>query len=70
LALHPQDAAGLSLVEGDPVTVTIGDVTLSLPVKLDPGLPESVAGLPAGLPRMPILSLPAYGTIAKGKQDD
>ncbi|MFZ0614788.1 MAG: hypothetical protein WAM73_21260, partial [Desulfobacterales bacterium] len=70
LALRPEDAAGLGAAEGDPVTVTIGDLTFAVPVKLHPGLPENVAGLPSGLPHLPVLSLPACGTIAKGKQDE
>ncbi|MFY9940541.1 MAG: NADH-quinone oxidoreductase subunit NuoG [Desulfobacterales bacterium] len=70
LALRPEDAARLGVTEDDPVTVTIDDVTLQLAVKLDPGLPENTAGLPSGLPRMPVLSLPAFGTIEKGIEDE
>ncbi len=70
LALSAKDAAGLGAAAGDPVTVTIGDLTFAVPVKTDAGLPENVAGLPVGLPQLPVLSLPAYGTIAKGKQDE
>jgi len=70
LALRPEDAALLGVAEDDPVTVTIENVTLKLAVKLDPGLPENTAGLPSGLPRMPVLSLPAFGTIEKGKENE
>jgi NADH-quinone oxidoreductase subunit G len=69
LAMHPEDAAGLGTGEGDPVTVTIGNVTFGLTVKLHPSLPRNVAGLPSGVPRLPVLSLPAFGTIVKGKED-
>jgi NADH-quinone oxidoreductase subunit G len=70
LALRPEDAARLGVTEDDPVTVTIDDVTLQVAVKLDPGLPENTAGLPSGLPRMPVLSLPAFGTIERGIEDE
>ena len=69
LALHPEDAAGLGAGEDDPVTVTIGDVTFGLTVKLHSSLPRNVAGLPSGVTRLPVLSLPAFGTIVKGKED-
>jgi NADH-quinone oxidoreductase subunit G len=69
LALHPEDASILGATENDSVTVTIGDVTFGLTVKLHPSLPRNVAGLPSGLPRLPVLSLPAFGTIVKGKED-
>jgi NADH-quinone oxidoreductase subunit G len=70
LALLPEDAARLGVTQDDPVTVTIGDVTFGLAVKLDPGLPENTAGLPSGLPGLPVLSLPAFGTIEKEKEDE
>jgi NADH-quinone oxidoreductase subunit G len=70
LALHPKDAAGLGIGEGEPVTVTIGRASFELSVKLHPGLPRSVAGLPSGLPRLPVLGLPAFGTIVAGKEHE
>ena len=70
VTLRPEDAALLSVAEDDPVTVTIGDVTFGLAAKLDPGLPENTAGLPSGLPGLPVLSLPAFGTVEKGKEDE
>ena len=70
LALRPEDAARLGVAEDDPVSVTIDDVTLQLAVKLDPSLPESTAGVPLGLPGLPVLNLPVFGTIEKGKEDE
>ena len=69
LVLNPEDAAGLDAIEGDPLTVTIGDVTFGLTVRLHSSLPRNVAGMPSGFPRLPVLSLPAFGTIVKGKED-
>ena len=69
LALLPEDAARLGVAQDDPVTVTIGDVTFGLAVKLDPSLPKNTAGLPSGLPGLPVLSLPAFGTIVKGEEN-
>jgi NADH-quinone oxidoreductase subunit G len=69
LALHPEDAAGLGAGEDDPVTVTISDVTFGLTLKLNSSLPRNVAGVPSGVPGLPVLSLPAFGTIVKGKED-
>jgi NADH-quinone oxidoreductase subunit G len=69
LALRPEDAALLGVAEDDPVTISIGDVTFGLAVKLDPSLPEDTAGLPSGLPGLPVLGLPAFGTIVKGEEN-
>jgi NADH-quinone oxidoreductase subunit G len=56
LALSPEDAlAG----EGEKVRLLIKGRTLDLPVKLLPGMPHRTAGLPAGLPGLPKMALPA-----------
>jgi len=70
LALHPEDAADLGVAENDPVTVSIGDVTFGLTVRPHPGLPRQVAGLPSGLPGLPVAALPAFGIIVKGKENE
>jgi NADH-quinone oxidoreductase subunit G len=70
LALLPKDAARLGVAKDDPVTVTIGEITFGLAIKLDPSLPENTAGLPSGLPGLPVLSLPTVGTIEKGGEDE
>jgi NADH-quinone oxidoreductase subunit G len=70
LALRPEDAARLGVAKDDAVTVTIGEVTFGLAVKLDPSLPENTAGVPSGLPGLPVLSLPTFGTIEKGEEDE
>jgi NADH-quinone oxidoreductase subunit G len=64
--LHPEDAAALGIGAGDPVTVSLDDHRVDLPVRLDPGLARKVAGLPAGLPGMPVWELPAAVTLGKG----
>jgi NADH-quinone oxidoreductase subunit G len=66
LALHPDDANRLSLAEGDEVDLALGETTLPLTVRLILGLARGVAGVPAGLPGLPGLDLPAPGRISRG----
>ncbi len=61
VALNPDDAAALN--GGSQVQLTIGEWKQRLPVKLVPGLPAGVAGLPVGLPDGPFLPLPARGRL-------
>jgi NADH-quinone oxidoreductase subunit G len=68
VALHPEDAAVLGTGEGDPVTVTLDRRRFDLPARLTQGLARKVAGLPAGLPGIPVLNLPAKVTLGKGPQ--
>jgi NADH-quinone oxidoreductase subunit G len=49
LALHPLDAAVLGVGAGDTVTLNANGETLALPVTIDAGLPQGVAGAPAGV---------------------
>ena len=65
LALHPDDAGRLAVADGDEVDLALGTATLSLPVRLIPGLVRGVAGLPVGLPGLPGLDLPAPGRISR-----
>jgi NADH-quinone oxidoreductase subunit G len=56
LALRPEDApAG----DGEQVRLLVSGKSLDLPLKLLPGMPERTAGLPAGLPGVPKMALPA-----------
>ena len=60
LALDPSQApAG----DGGTVRLQTGSWTLELPIKLVPGMPPRTAGLPAGIPGLPVMDLPAVGKI-------
>lgn len=48
--LHPEDAARLSLADGDQVCLRVGNDEYSLPARLDAGLARGVAVVPAGYP--------------------
>jgi NADH-quinone oxidoreductase subunit G len=64
LALGFEDApAG----DGETVRLLVNGKTLDLTVKLMPGMPERVAGLPVGLPGLPMMALPAAVKILGSK---
>ncbi len=65
LAMHPTDAARLRLAAGEPVDLTVGDVSYRVACRAAPDLPRGVAEFPAGLPGLAGLILPAWGTIRK-----
>jgi NADH-quinone oxidoreductase subunit G len=50
IRLHPDDAAKLSVAEGDMLSFQIDATTYTLPAKLDEGVARSVAIIPAGYP--------------------
>ena len=62
LALSPEDPMA---AEGENVNFTVGGLPLSLPVRLMPGLPTILAGLPVGLPGLPNVSLPVVVKISR-----
>jgi NADH-quinone oxidoreductase subunit G len=55
------------LAEGAEVEVSCASGTFRLPVRLRPDLPRGVACLPAGLPPLAGIALPAWGKIARLK---
>ncbi len=67
-ALGQADAAARNLGEGDQVEVTVSGRALKLPVRVLPGLPPGVAGLPASLPGLEGLALPAWSEPAAGSR--
>jgi len=66
LALNPDDAAALGLAAGQPAHLQVGAVGCRLAVRLEPALQRGVAGVPVGLPGVPMLDLAAGGRIRAG----
>ena len=63
LALRREDGVAAGLDDGQSVRLQIGGGTYALPVALRPDLPPGVALVPSGLPELPFMALPAWGTI-------
>jgi NADH-quinone oxidoreductase subunit G len=61
--LSPDDARGASLAEANEVEVSVDGWSGRLAVKIVDTLPHGVVALPAGLPGMPSLELPAWGEL-------
>lgn len=59
LAFNPEDAERLQIDEGTEIELTIPDATYHLPATIKPSLPKGIAGLPAGLPGLQGIILPA-----------
>jgi NADH-quinone oxidoreductase subunit G len=62
LAVHPQELHARGLAPGQEVSIVILGVSCRLPLLSDPSLPPGVAAAPTGVPGMPWLDLPAWGT--------
>ena len=69
VALHPEDASALGLVEGGRAKVDVNGSVHDLIVRIFPSLPRGVAGLPVGLPGAPVLDLPASGKVYEERTD-
>ncbi len=65
VGLSPESARKIEANEGDELLVQAGKIACSLPLRLVPGLPEGVAGLPRGLRGVAVKNLPVFGTITK-----
>ncbi len=65
VALGEQGAAQLGLKEGDEVEVKVNGWARRVAVRVRADLPSGVAGLPAQLPGMDYVALPAWGSIVK-----
>jgi NADH-quinone oxidoreductase subunit G len=65
LGLEPEDARSLQVKDGDQVQVTLDDVEQDFPVLVMPQLPRGTAGLPAGLPGLQGISLPAWAQLMR-----
>ncbi len=64
LALNPADAGNHGLQDTQPAGIVLNGREIRLPLRLDPSLPAGVAGMPAGLPGLPGITLPAVGDPA------
>jgi NADH-quinone oxidoreductase subunit G len=49
VALNPGDAGALGIQEGEPIRISVGDYTVTLPVVLRPDLAAGLAAIPAGI---------------------
>ncbi len=65
LALNPDDANAWRADEGEEVELVINGVVYLLAVRLHPGLPRGVAGVPVGLRELPWADLPQWGSITR-----
>ena len=65
LAMHPEDAAGLRVVEGETIMLAVGQATYRLPLKPSASLARGTAALPVGLPGVSVPDLMAWGRISK-----
>jgi NADH-quinone oxidoreductase subunit G len=64
LALSPEDASAQQIVEGQEVTLVLGERLFHLLVALHSSMPSGIAGLPV-LPALAGVSLPAWARIQK-----
>lgn len=67
LALNQADARELNVNPGDFVEVRMGGSSSRLAAEILPDLPAGLAGIPVGLAEAPVVNLPAWAKIAKGK---
>jgi len=65
VAANQAAADELGLADGDPVTLWLPWMDFATNFRLLPSLPDGVAGVPMGLPRMPYVALPARGRLAR-----
>jgi NADH-quinone oxidoreductase subunit G len=75
LALNPEDAAELGVAAGNSALLQLSrngrvdhEMDYEIPVQLRAELRRGVAGLPAGLPGLAGVMLPAWGRVAKAKK--
>jgi NADH-quinone oxidoreductase subunit G len=65
LALCADDAAALSLAEGDEAVIDAGTHAATLPIRIIAGLPSGLAGISVGLPGMPHFEVPGSVVITR-----
>ena len=65
IAFNAGDAAELGVQNGRMIELKIAGAKRSLPVKIVPSLPKGVAGVPAGIPPLTGLTLPALAEVSR-----
>jgi len=63
VAANAAAAAALGFADGDPVVLWLPWMDFLTTFRILPSLPDGVAGVPVGLPRVPYIALPARGRI-------
>ena len=63
IALNTADAARLGVSSGESINLTAGTSSFELPVSVRPDVPRGVALIPAGIPGVPAIALPAFGKL-------
>jgi len=70
VALSPEDAASLGVAADGELEVVWDGVRRPFPVKLLPGLPRGLAGVPAGIPGALTLTAPAWVRLARRAREE
>ncbi|MEO8601970.1 MAG: NADH-quinone oxidoreductase subunit NuoG [bacterium] len=65
VALNASDASRLQANGGDTIAVRFAGSVHRVPLCIRPELPDGVAGLPAGIPPIEGVTLPAWGTLSR-----
>jgi NADH-quinone oxidoreductase subunit G len=65
LAVNPDDASRLKVIDGENAELVIGDTKQKLVVRVSPAIHAGAAGLYTSLPASPVVGLPRYGRILK-----
>ena len=63
LLMNPLDAKVLKKVEGELMTISINSKSYQLPLKINPTIPNGLAGLAVGLPNTEYINLPLWAEI-------
>jgi NADH-quinone oxidoreductase subunit G len=66
VALHPDDAAAIGLAAQDEALLALDGAERRLPVELREDVARGTAGLPAGLPELAGVELPAWSRLSAG----
>lgn len=64
LALNPDDASKLQVKAGKEIIAYVGGQQYRLPVSIRPELPRGIAGVPAGVPPLEGMALPAWTKLS------